>query len=141
MSSGKGLEFFKVYNYNMLYYICNFTYVRGSSCVIACMWQSEDNLQELVLSFYHMSSENGTQIIRFDSKIFYLLNGPTRLPQNHCQKVLAMVFQINYSQKNRTYSHFTPSCYKHIPNYHQPCELTVSLIVDIFPQIDPLEYK
>ena len=32
-------------------------------CVTVCMWRSEDNLQESVLSFYHVDPRDGTQII------------------------------------------------------------------------------
>lgn len=33
-----------------------------------CLWKSEDNLRELVLSFYHVVSGYGTQIIRLGGR-------------------------------------------------------------------------
>lgn len=38
----------------------------------ACVWMSEDNFKESVLSFYHVGSRNGTQVIRIGSKAISL---------------------------------------------------------------------
>ena len=41
-----------------------------SVCVVhmSCMWWSEDNLQEELLSVLHMGSQDGTQIIRLSTQ-------------------------------------------------------------------------
>lgn len=38
-------------------------------CVCAtCMWKSEDNLWQSVLSFYHVALKGSSQVIRLDGK-------------------------------------------------------------------------
>lgn len=41
-----------------------FVFIRACARVGAHLWKTEDNLRELVLSFYHVVSGYGTQIIR-----------------------------------------------------------------------------
>jgi hypothetical protein len=38
------------------------------------LWKSEDNMWELVLSFYHMVSGDQTHIVKLVGKCLYLLN-------------------------------------------------------------------
>jgi hypothetical protein len=42
-----------------------------SECQL-CKWRSEDNLAELVLSFYHLGTGNGIQVTRLGCKCSYL---------------------------------------------------------------------
>lgn len=41
---------------------------------IVLVWQSEDNVLELVPSFHYVGPEGRTQVIRLGSKYLYLLN-------------------------------------------------------------------
>lgn len=38
---------------------------------IVCMWRLEDNLQELILSLYHVGPLNLPQVFRLDGKCFH----------------------------------------------------------------------
>lgn len=51
-----------------------FTLVCVCVCALAHMWRSEDNLQELVLSFDHVGSRDWTKVIWLGSKWLYLLS-------------------------------------------------------------------
>lgn len=44
----------------------------GHMCVTVCLWRSEGNLWELLLSFPDMGSGDGTQAIRLGNKFLYL---------------------------------------------------------------------
>lgn len=47
--------------------------MHGCVCVIAmaCVWRSEDNFWELVLSFYHVGSWNHTEVVRLGGKVLH----------------------------------------------------------------------
>lgn len=63
------------------------------ACPTACMWRSEDNLEELVLSFYHVSFKHGAQVLGLGSKSSYLpshLAGPSTSDFCSIFKVLAL---------------------------------------------------
>lgn len=42
-------------------------------CICLCVYESENNLPELVLSSYHVGLEDQTQVIRFGGKHLYLM--------------------------------------------------------------------
>lgn len=46
-------------------------HVCEGSHIIACMWLSEDNLQELILTFHHIEPN---QVVRHSDKCFDLLS-------------------------------------------------------------------
>lgn len=56
-------------------------------CAMACIWTSEDNLGELVLSFHHMSPRHGAQVISPGSKRLHLLSPPSGPQQGLFQEV------------------------------------------------------
>lgn len=58
-----------------------------STCVCACahiysIQRSKDNLQELVISFYHVDPGNKMQIVRPGSKYLYVPSHPARLKES-----------------------------------------------------------
>lgn len=52
---------------------------RGMSQYEVCVCRSEDNLQDSLLSFYHVCPKGQTHVIRLGSKRFYLPSHPTVL--------------------------------------------------------------
>lgn len=60
-------------NINFIFmYIC--VCVHAGVCVCVFIPIPEDNLQELVLSFYHVDSGHRIQVVRLGGKYFYLLS-------------------------------------------------------------------
>lgn len=51
----------------------------GHTRAVECMWRSEDNRWEFVLSFYHASLQNCSQSARLGSKHLYLLSHHTSI--------------------------------------------------------------
>lgn len=47
-----------------------------TSAIIASIQRSDDNLQDLALSFPHVGSGNRTQVVRFGGKLPYLRSHP-----------------------------------------------------------------
>lgn len=61
------------YSFCVWTHICAREYMHDCKCV-PHTWRSEDNLQESVHSFYHVSSGDWTKVIRFGHKHFKLLS-------------------------------------------------------------------
>lgn len=59
------------------FYMYLFIYMCMHVDMLEHVWRSKDNLQELVLSFYPVTPEDGTQVIRLVMQDHYL---PTASP-------------------------------------------------------------
>lgn len=76
MRTGTHVSFFKLH----LFFVC--VSIRGCACTHThSIRRPKDNLEELVISFYHVGPGNQMQIIRPGGKYLYLLSRLARLKE------------------------------------------------------------
>jgi hypothetical protein len=64
---------------NSFFNVLHFIYLCECMHALVLMWRSENSIQESVLSFYHLSPRNQTQVLKLGGCCLYLqshLTGP-----------------------------------------------------------------